>query len=277
MASSSLRLLARNLHDSAALTATSEALPVSNTQRSERPRIWRSLDVTEQVINAELPVGALVDCIALVRHNLGAGGLRRIELLYGEEVVYDSGQIATAIVIPAGIWRAGVDPWGATYNDQLPGNVPITVHWIDRPYLVTGYRITLTGEPPAGYMEIARIIVGEAFRPKTNIGWSPAVEWLESGEHVQTEAGSVRTVGLADLRRRVEIDLDWLNDADRSRLVSLLGKAGLGADLLVALYPESQSTMLELEGTLVCRREASVKTTHSQPGNWQTGLTFIEV
>ena len=295
-----LRILAHNVHDTAALTATSEALPITNTQRSERPLVWRSADLSEQVITGTLSAGAVVDCFAIARHNLGGSGLRRIELLRHDAVVYDSADsdgstfipagtwragidpwgmsyIPTAILIPAGIWQAGVDPWGGSYNDQLPNNTPMTVQWMDQKYLITGYRLTLAGSDRDGFMEIGRIFLGESFVPQVNFGWSPTVEWLESGEHIVTEGGSLRTVGGGELRRKTSIQLDWLVDTDRTQLISLLGKAGMGADLLISLYPDSQSQMLELEGMFICRREQALKTTHNLPGNWQAPLTLLEI
>ncbi|MFG1487652.1 hypothetical protein ABMA58_00210 [Oceanospirillum sp. HFRX-1_2] len=272
-----LRLLAHNAHDQATLTATSEALPIANTQRSERPMVWRSTDLSEQVIEAQLATGAVIDCVALVRHNLGASGLRRIELLYQGDVVYDSGPEPTAILIPAGVWRAGVDAWGATYNDQLPVDSAVTVHWVPQQLLVTGYRITLTSANPDGFMQIGRIFAGASFSPEVNFDWSPKVEWQEQGEHLPTEGGSLRTVGLSGLRRKVDLQLSWLSDSDRVQLVSLLGKAGLSADLLISLYPSHESEMLELEGLIVCRRAPAISTQHTRPDNWQMPQTFIEV
>lgn len=272
-----IRILAGNVHNTATLTATSEALPITNTQRSERALVWRSADLTPQVITGTLAAGSIVDCVALARHNLSAGGIRRIELLAGSDVVYDSGEIPTALLIPAGVWRAGVDPWGATYNDQLPVNTSLTVQWMDTKYLVTGYRITLSGSNEDGYMEVGQIFIGDTFQPEFNFSWNAETEWQESGEHLKTEGGSLRTVSLGDLRRQININLDLIIDSDRTQLISNLGKAGMGADLLVSLYPDSDSQMLELEGIMVCRRSNAIKTSHSLPGNWSSGLTFLEV
>jgi len=272
------RFVIGNVHDSATLTATSAALAVENTQRSERALVWRSADLQQQVIDGVLPTGAVVSCIALVRHNLGSSGLRRIQLFNGSEPVYDSGPIPTALLIPAGIWRAGIDPWGATYNDQLPGAMPATVLWLPTAYVTTHYRITLDDpDNPDGFMEVGRILIGDTFTPQFNFSWSPRATWQESGVHKITEGGSLRTIGIGDQRRRIEINLDWLIDTDRTQLISRLARVGMGSDVLISLYPNSDSTFLELEGMMICRREQPLTTTHNLPGNWQMPIAFLEV
>lgn len=273
-----VRFVIGNAHDSATLTATSQALPVTNTQRSERGLVWRSVGLGEQVIEGVLRTGHIVSCLAILRHNLGANGIRRIELFNGDEMVYDSGPIPTALLIPAGTWQAGIDPWQATYNDRLPAGLSAAILWLPRPYTITCYRITISDlGNPDGYLQISRILLGLTFSPKFNISWSPKIEWQESGEHKITEGGSLRTSGRGDLRRKIDISLDWLNEGDRSQLITKMGQAGIGADILVSLYPEVSSIMQELEGTMLCRRTQSLITTHNLHGNWQLPLTLIEV
>lgn len=276
MAKNQLRILADNLHDTATLTATSESLPITNTQISRRSSVWRSTSAAEQIITGDLAVPGNINCIAVFRHNLGANGITRIEVLSGETVLYDTGPVSTAIYIPAGIWRAGIDPWEATYNDQLPGNTPLSIVWLPSIANATGYRITLGVAYEYGYHEVGRIIAGAYFSPAVNFSWSPKVEWIETAEHLRTEGGTLYTVGGGDIYRRISINLDWLSDADRTQLISQLGKAGQSADLLVSLYPEG-STMAALEHTMVCRRIVTLSTTHDRFSNWKLPLTFEEI
>lgn len=273
---SNLRILATNLHDTATLTATSEALPITNTQRSERSRVWRSTDLQTQTITATLPTGGYVDCIALARHNLGGAGILSIELFNAGSQIGDTITASTALLIPAGLWRSGVDGWAASYNDQMPAGSPLGIHWLDQPVAIDSYRITLDSGGPDSYMEVGRIFIGLSISPSVNFNWGVGVEWQESGEHIPTEAGSLRTIGGSDLRRKFSLQLDWLSDADRIQLVNQLVSAGLGADLLAALYPEGNE-MQQLEHTMVCRREASFSHTHSHFQNWKAPLAFIEV
>ncbi|WP_417594967.1 hypothetical protein [Oceanospirillum sp.] len=276
MAKNQLRILADNLHDTAVLTATSEALPIANTQRSERPMVWRSADLQTQVIEATLPTGGWVDCIALARHNLGGAGVLKIEFFNAGTQVGETITAPTALLIPAGLWRAGIDGWGASYNDEMPAGSPLGIHWLDTPVVIDSYRITLEGGGPDSYIEIGRIFVGLSFSPAVNFNWGLQVQWQENAEHIPTEGGSLRTVGGGDLRRSFALQLDWLNDADRVQLVTQLVRVGLGADLLVALYPKGND-LLQLEHTMVCRRESSFSHTHNHFQNWQASLQFIEV
>ena len=276
MPKTQLRILAENLHDTATLTATSEALPITNTQISRRSSVWRSTSAAEQVITGVLEVPSNISCIAVFRHNLGANGITRIEILSDSNVVYDTGPVSTAIYIPAGIWRAGIDPWEATYNDQLPGNTPLSIVWLPIITNATSYRISLGGAGEQGYHEIGRIMVGAYFSPAVNFSWNPKVEWIESAEHVRTEGGSLHTIGAGDIYRRISINLDWLADADRTQLIVQMGRAGQSGDLLVSLYPNG-TAMLALEHTMVCRRITSLSTTHDRYNNWKLPLVLEEI
>lgn len=273
-----MRILARNLHDVATLTATSEAMPVAYTQRSERPMVWRSANITDQRIEATLFAAEYINCIALSRHNLGDDGLVRIELLNAGQVVHDSGATSTQVLIPAGIWRAGIDPWGATYNDQLPGGSHPGIYWLPEPVAADSYRLTLsrTAGESGDYFEIGRIFSGLSFSPSVNMSWGAKVEWQDGSEHIPTEGGSLRTMGAGHLRRRFDIQLDWLAESDRQSLIAQLQRAGLSTDLLVSLYP-GRGGWLEFESTMVCRRVNTLMHTHNHLNNWQLPLSFLEL
>ncbi|ODC02731.1 hypothetical protein BFW38_03390 [Terasakiispira papahanaumokuakeensis] len=270
-----LRILAENLWDQAELTASSQAMPVDYTQRSERPFVWRSTSAQSQTLTATLPAAAYLDCIALARHNLGGLGLWRIELLLADQVVYDSSTVSTGMLIPAGVFRAGIDAWGATYNDRLPNTSSLGIHWLPGPLAADTFRLTLMSEG-VDYLEVGRVFAGLSWSPQYNLNWSPQVEWQEDAEHAMTEGGSLRTVGSGRLRRHFALQLDWLNASDRQMLVTDLARMGMRADLLVALYPDEEG-LNALEHTMVCRRDATISHTHNMLRNWQTSLSFLEV
>lgn len=270
------KLLAQNKHDTATLTVTNETLPVVNTQRSERSLIWRSSSTQAQVVTGKMSAAGNVDCCGVFRHNLGVAGQFRLELLYNNTVVYDSGTLATAQLIPAGVWRAGIDPWGATQNAKLPKEVDLLIHWLSTPVLADTYRITLKASAYQPTMDIGRLFLGESFQLTTNYSYNPVLNWIENTEHKPTEGSSLRSVGGGEARRTLSFKLDWLSESDRQLLTLNLIKQGKSSDLLLSMFPE-EGGVKELEHTLVCRRQNDFSHTHTSVNYWQTSLEFMEI
>lgn len=272
--SANMRLIIDNTHDSAALAATSEALPIKYTQRSGRAYVWRSTDTTTQVIEATLPGAQFVDAVVLYRHNLSSSATVRIELLNGSEVVHDAGTQPVAELITPPALRVGIDPWGATYNDSIP--VQLTNYWLPIT-AITGYRITINDPAnPAGFLQVGRVIVGLSFAPQYNPSYGVQLTWQESAENRRTEGGSLRTIGGSGLARLLNIDLNFLPESDRTKLTTELVKRGMRADVFISLYPE-QGGVKEIEHAFLARRNADYSHTHDFYANWQSSIPFLEV
>lgn len=271
-----IRLILDNLHDQATLTATSASpgTPIDATQRNERNRVWRSTDTSDQVIEGALSAGAFVDGLALLNHNLSSAATLRLELLSGSTVKWDSGAAPTAEIIPAGVWRAGIDPWGATYNGRIDRpattlTTPVTA--------ITGYRLTLSDPANAdGVIQVGRIVLGLAFTPKFNMSYGVEMASPDRATHEYSAGKTLRTIGGGSPRRRAQFQLEWLTEADRSRLVQELAQRGMIADVFVDLYP--QSTGIErLYSAFLARMSSGYADTHDFFKNRKTQITFIEV
>lgn len=268
-----MRLIIDNVHDGASLTATSEALPVAYTQRSGRAYPWRSTDTATQVIEGTLASAEYIDALVLYRHNLSATATAQVELLGDTGVVYDSGEQPLAELIPLGVFRAGIDPWGASYNDQIP--VACSPFWLPVT-AITGYRITLKDPAnSAGFVQVGRVIVGLSFSPEYNPAYGLQLEWRENVEHRRTEGGSLRSVG-EGLARRLSLDLAFMPDNDRAKLTTDLVKRGKASDVFISVYPE-QGGLKEIEHSFLARRDANYSHTHDFYANWQASLPFLEV
>lgn len=272
--SPNIRLIIDNFHDSAALTATSAAMPVEYTQLSGRSYVWRSADTAEQVITATLQGGQYIDAVVIYRHNLSSAASVRVELLNGSEVVYDSGTTSAAELITPPDLRIGIDPWGATYGDKIP--VPLTMFWTPIT-TVTGYRITLNDPAnPAGFLQVSRIVAGLSFSPRINAAYGTQLTWQEGAEQRRTEGGSLRTITGSGLARLLSVDLQHLNNSDRVRLTTELVKRGMQADVFVSLYPE-QGGVKEIEHAFLARRNGDYAHAHDFYSNWQSSFQFNEV
>lgn len=271
---SNMRLIIDNVHDTASLTATSEALPVAYTQRNGRAYPWRSVNTATQVIEATLMGLEYLDAVVLYRHNLSASATVQIELLNGADVVHDTGVQSAAELIPPPLLRLGVDPWGASYNDKIP--VAVQPYWIT-PTFATGYRITINDPAnPGGYIQVGRVIAGLSFSPRYNFSYGVKLEWVELIEHRRTEGGSLRSIGGEGLARLLTLDLNYLSEADRTTLTTELVKRGMSADIFISAYPE-QGGIKEIEHTFLARRDTSYSHTHDFYNNWQSSLPLLEV
>ncbi|WIX31194.1 hypothetical protein QO259_10115 [Salinicola sp. JS01] len=271
-----LSLVLDNIHDRASLTATSErpGAPVDYTQRNERNRVWRSTGTSTQVIEGTLGAGTYADTVAIIGHNLTSAGTLRIEWLNGSSIIRDSGEIATGEIIPAGVWRAGIDPYQATYNDrlQVPGRL-VTFE----PAPITGYRITLDDPSnPAGALQVARIVTGLAFRPAFNMSYGVQTTWVDPATHERSAGQTLRTIGGGNPRRRVQFALDWLLPGDRERLIEEIAEIGMIRDVYVDLYPD-RTGIERLSGQFVGRLTEGYGDTHDHYRNYTSTITITEV
>lgn len=269
-----MRMIVNNLNDTATLTATSEALPIGYTQRSGRAYVWRSTDTATQVITGTWSGAEFADGATLYRHNLSPSAAVQLEIFQDEDVTYNSGQVPTAELIPPPVLRVGIDPWGATYNDEIP--VPLTSIWFP-PVAGNSFRITITDPAnPAGFLQVGRIIVGLSISLQYNPVYGATLTWLENAEQVRTEGGSLRTITSGGQARLLSVDQNTLPESDRVKLTTELVKRGKQADIFVSLYPE-QGGVKELEHAFLSRRQNDYGTTHNRFANWQTALEFLEV
>lgn len=268
-----IRFIITNHHDSAYVTATTEALPAAYTQRSERVRTWRSTDASEQVITASLASAAFLEGIVLYRHNLSSSARVRVEVLNGEDVAYDSGEVNVSGLIPLGEFRFGVDPWGATSTGDLP--IKQAPFWF-RSMAATDYRITINDpDNTDGYIEIGRIIAGPVISPKYNPPYGLQLEWQDFAEHRRTEGMSLRTTG-EGIARSLPVDLNFMDRYDREALSSAFLRNGKRSDIYVSVYPE-QGGFGEGEHAFLARRENNFAHTHDFFGNWKTQIALVEV
>lgn len=271
--SANMRLIIENLHDQATLSATSQALPIAYTQRSGRSYVWRSTDTSQQVITATLPGPRPISGVAVYDHNLSVQGRVRIEFLLDGRVVYDAGDEYASGLIPLGIWRAGIDPWGGLDITGIPQARSDT--WTDE-RIADSYRITITDPSnESGYLQINRIFAGAAYSPKFNGSYGLKLEWLDFAEHQRTEGLSLRTTGDGSARL-LTVNLDHLDRAGMAQLGRSLLRVGKRQDIYVSVYP-TWGGFLEAEHAFVARRSERYGHVHSAVENWQSPLSFEEV
>lgn len=268
-----VRFIIDNAHADAALTATSEALAIANTQNSRRAYVWRSADTAVQTITGT-SVATAASGFVLARHNLSSLATVQLLLKKAGATVYDSGAFSVGEAIPAGVWRAGIDAYGATYNERLDPQI-INI-WFAAVFF-DEYQIIIDDTTnPAGYLQAGQVFLGLAFEPVYGMSYGVQVQWIEQTEHQRTDGGSVRSEGTHAKHRRINFRLDWLGDTDRTAMLVDFFDAGKRSDVFISAYPEVGG-MLEIEHAFVARRMNDLGFVHPFANNWTSNFTFEEV
>lgn len=263
--------MSKNLHlipgsdlDAATLNlspAAVNSLPATNMQRQGRGRISRVLG-SNLTIRANV-VATTANGFAIANHNLENTGVVRVRLYDGENqtgnMVYDSGAQPIATLIPWGVMRPGLDPWGYSYDSV--GMPKIFSLWFE----LTAYRsIRIDIESPTNdYIDIGRLFIGTAFVPSKNYNWGNELEWVDKSEHTRTAAGSLKTKQVKAYRR-FTYQLSHLNNEERERLSYDLERRTKAGDVLICLNPAATGRTA-LEQTMIAKRvnNNSIATRHT--------------
>lgn len=263
---SNLRLIVVNQGDIATLSASPAVaanLPVSNLQLAPRARAMRTTGVADQKVLGDLASGQVADGFSLARHNLSSVATVKLRLFDAAgqtgTLVYDSGDVKVSEPIAAGVFRAGVDPWGDNESDYDV----IFTHWFSA-VAYRSFEITIK-DPlnPDGYFQVGRMFLGLSLSPSVNYAYGAKLAWVEDTKQERTAGGSLRSEG-SEGYRRFDIDLNHLNKADREVFASAFRRVGKRQDILIAGYPEEPGA-LAVDYTLVAKLTA---------GNSYTAASF---
>ena len=270
-----MRVILDNEHDRATLTASSAQSPAEDTQKSGRSYSWRSLTKTNERITATLDNPAFISSVVVYGHNLSSVGTVRVRYHFEGEVVLDTGPVVAADIIPLGVWRAGIDPWGGSDLSSLP-----SIHynvWTE-PTLVDSYDITFDDpNSEAGYIQVGRIFSGVPYSPPKdmNVSWGVKLKWVFQGKKKKTESGSLRHIG-GGVSRRLSFDFKHLDNEEAGILTQELLKAGAAQEVYISIYPE-EGGVKEAAHAFVAMLDGDFETTNDFYNNFVTPLAYLEV
>ena len=226
------------------------SLPATNMQKQGRGRITRIMG-TSATIKANV-IGTTADGFALANHNLENTATIRLRLYDADNqsgnLVYDSGVMPVATIIPWGVMRPGLDAWGFAYESA--GMPKIFSLWFD----LTAYKSLVidVSSPDNTQIDIGRLFIGSAFVPAINYNWGNGIEWVDPSKHTRTAAGSLKTHSIRAYRR-FTYDLGHLSNEERERLSYDLERVTKSGDVLICLDPTATGRTA-LEQTMIGKR-----------------------
>ena len=260
-----LRLITRNVYLSASLGASPSIPSLSSTQSLLRGIVAVSTSNTSQVITATWPTTEDVDAFYLP---ISTDNDVLIELFSAANQV---GMVHSMVLprgprIPAGVWRAGIDPFGA-YDSLYTAYRPCYFDAVS----ARSMRITITSAAPL-VKTISWILLGKSFQPAYGASIGMQLVLRDNAQLRRTRGGSLVRLGGAAKWRECSLDLQHLSKVERIALWSQLAANTYGV-LLDALPTDNsglrdQLTMLSQIGTPEMTHDGAF---HS------TKLTFEEI
>ena len=274
------RLIAPNALDAATLTdspAMVATLPVANLQDAARARVARSdgLPAT-QYVRGDWSASQACSGFAFWRHNLTGAATIRLKLWadtgQSGTLLYDSGAIALGDIIPWGEFTWGVDTWGAWLYQDWP--VACAMLWFDS---VSALSFELAIADPAntdGYIEAARIFLGQYFSPAKNFSFGGKLRWEDDSIQERTDGGSLRTDS-REPYRVLRFNLGEMNEAERAGFSEILRVSGKTRDMFFSAYPEDGGTK-DRDYSVAVKIIQMPDLTGNRPLNYESELVLAE-
>jgi len=233
-----LRIIYDNAANRATLTASSQAgaLGPAYLKTDTKSEILRSVG-TSQTITATWPTPELGGAVVLPFCNLTSTATIRVRgyaLPSDATPTFDTGAVPACLYAPLNIPDWGTLPAGVnafTYGGGTYGRA-----WFG----ITSFRqltIDLVDvNSPAGYIDLARLVVGTYWSPENNADYGAGVTPMDTTAQYRTDSGDQK-VDRGTLYRKLSVPLGSMTPLDRANSWRVMRGAGL--------FPEDDDPELE--------------------------------
>ena len=269
------KLLGKSWLDDLTLNVTSEAgsYAVTNLQNVQPGRVWRSTDLTDQVITADLGQVREITGFAIYAHNLGIDSEITFEI--ATDITFSTILYTTTFPGVTPLYGWGIQPLGlyglGGYSDE--GIVQtFSTHWTAD--LQTGSAVRITISDPTnsdGYIEAGRLKVGYAVDVPIAPGY--AMGFNEQTALTRTRGGALRSDN-RPAYRWANIETVLMDITEETRLMDLYEDVGRRSDVLWAAFP-GEGTTRERRNTILGRIVSAGGATITNEGTLST-LTIEE-
>jgi hypothetical protein len=265
-----LRIIYQNQVDLSTTTITSSSnqsssTSISNLKLDTKSQVWRTSPTTissNQVrgnlivdLGSTKTVGGVV--LAFTNLNSSTATVRvrgynsaptHSSTSGSDQINYPSITSGTSVFDTTAIlccpWNTwGISDWGTnpvgSSNYSYGGGTyarawftPSTVRYLSIE-LVDNYTTSVTGK----YIEVSRLIVGNYWTPKYNVGYGVTAGIKDMSEHVRTESGDLLTTR-GPMYHCVNFNLEWLSVSDRQEVAKILAVNGISRPMLISLFPD---------------------------------------
>lgn len=246
-----LRILYRNLADSATITSTSTAAgyPTSNLQVDTKGSVWRSTSTSATTITVTWSTDQAINCVFLPFTNFTTGSTIRVVLKNSVGTsLYDSGTVS-AVPYSLTTWTSTTN--SNMYSYGLGTSVRV---YTSNQTTVRSMEITVVdGSNPQGYMEISRILCGSYWGLTYNLEYGLEVGYTDRSSSTRSQNGNL-IVDNGTISKTIAFSLSYMSTGDRNLLIQLFRQHGTKRPLMVSLFPsdsdKEKEALYEIYGVL---------------------------
>lgn len=205
-----------------------------------RPAEWDGN--SQVVITGSLGETKRAEYFSLPDSNLGPSAQIKVELFASNNAsgpdLLNMPAIEVATLIPLGVWKAGVDPYGGTYASAV--NPPVFTQFFDIVEFAS-YRLTIDApySTPQDSLGVAlrMFLLGERTTLTYNFEYGHKLKKLTAPELIETASGNRVLRRSQRLQKTWTLPLRGINDTDRVKL-SVMEETLLGRPFIVSGYPD---------------------------------------
>lgn len=255
-----LRIIYNNLTEltnSLTASTTSGLLVAANMKNESKVSVHRSTgtSVTYTLTWAE---NRKVGGLALPATNLTSAATIRVRLFSDEACTVTLQDSGTVTACPG--WVQDVWGWSGAINaNAFPyGGAAKTAVWFaTHSTTVRGCKVDLVDSGnPAGFIDCARIVVGEYWEPTRNADYGVEVGVADTTVSVRNEAGDLKSDN-GTMHDVLGLSLSALPESDRTLLWAILNNVGTRRNFFLSLLPGASPSATEREHMIYGRRSNS--------------------
>lgn len=237
---SGLTILYENYIRTATLTATSTGagFDVNHLKNNDKSEIWRSVNLSDQVISASLSSVRTISGVAIAFSNMIQGSSYRIRVYPtsgSSSAIYDSG-FQTVGYSPAP--PVGFDSIG--YLSFAYGGGNYLSHTFEE---LQGGKVDITLRSPGnpdGAIEISTIMICQSCELVRGASYGAKVSFVDESDHVNTDAGST-IIDINPLRKEMAFEIKHLPRDDRLKLEAIYRRAGSRTPVFCSLLENTNN------------------------------------
>lgn len=241
-----VRIIYDNAADRATITASSTAgvLVASNMQDDRKSVVWRSTS-TSATITLVWPSVETITGVALPFCNLTVTSTIRLKGYTGTgpyTLVMDTGDVLAAPNATLGIFNWGSTALGTNtyaYGGGTYGRCWIPIYDIRS---LTKLEIIITDTSNTqGYIECSRVVAGNHWSPRYNVGYEIPVTLNDSSSTTRNDAADLISE-IGPMYKSISLGLSSMVDMDRSKLMSIIRGNGKSKPIFVSVFPNNIDT-----------------------------------